>query len=53
MQDNAANRINKQANDEKNETPKMTKPVTGQFKKHRKQLGTMLKNSRTTKKGDK
>lgn len=50
MQDNAAN---KNVSNEQPEKPKMVKPVVGTFKKHRKQLGTMLKNSRTQKKGEK
>lgn len=52
MQDTNANRINKQANGE-TEKPKMTKPVTGQFKKHKRQLGSMMKNARQQKKADK
>lgn len=52
MQDTNANRINKQNSGEV-EKPKMTKPVVGQFKKHKKQLGSMMKQARQQKKGDK
>jgi len=45
MQGTNANRINKEKNGEV-EKPKMTKPVTGEFKKNRKKLGSMMKNKR-------
>jgi len=35
------------------EKPRMTKPVTGEFKKNQKKLGTMMRQNRQVKKGDK